>query len=83
MTALAALGAAVEANLAAHYAYLGRAAGADLGDEGDLLWVITGVPSATQNGVVRARLGHLSPGPALPALRRSLSYIYSCHPSLR
>jgi ribosomal protein S18 acetylase RimI-like enzyme len=51
----------VEANLAEHYAYLGHAPGAELADEGDLLWVITGVMSATQNGVVRARLGHLTP----------------------
>jgi GNAT superfamily N-acetyltransferase len=33
-----------------------------MGDEADLLWVITGAMSATQNGVVRARLGQLDTG---------------------
>lgn len=54
------LALAVEANLTEHYAYLGRAPQAEMADEGDLLWVITGVMSATQNGIVRARLGGLS-----------------------
>ena len=35
----AARAAAVEENLAAHYAYLGTAPGAQMGDDGDLLWV--------------------------------------------
>jgi GNAT superfamily N-acetyltransferase len=52
-------GAVVERNLIEHYAYLGTASGATMGDEGDLLWVITGALSATQNGVVGARLDHL------------------------
>ncbi len=56
---LAARGEAVEANLIEHYAYLGTAPGAEMGDEGDLLWVITGAMSATQNGVVGAKLGQL------------------------
>jgi hypothetical protein len=59
--AVAARGAAVETNLIEHYASLGTAPGAEMGDEGDLLWVITGAMSATQNGVVGARLAHLEP----------------------
>ncbi len=47
---------AIEANIAAFYAHMGRARGAELHSEPDLTWFKTGVPSASFNGVIQTWL---------------------------
>ncbi len=51
----AGLNSVIEANMQEFWANFGRAPGAELHDEPDLLWFATGTPVAALNGVLRAR----------------------------